>query len=171
RRTAALLTRYWPSPPRWRRRVIAISLKSSSENCPSALSNRSSTSHQSAAARPAAPANRTSSGFSARSSEGDSEPEAQSSASETFDFPDPFGPTTTATPRSRRTSTGSGNDLKPRILIARRCTRGSVCRLKRTPLDRLERFARCGLLGILLRAAGARAQLLAVDHRSACELP
>ena len=51
----------------------------------------------------------------------ESDPEAQSRASETFDFPDPFGPTTTATPRSRRTSTGSGNDLKPRSLIALRC--------------------------------------------------
>ena len=37
-----------------------------------------------------------------------------------FDFPEPLGPTTTATPGSRRTSTGSGNDLKPRILTARR---------------------------------------------------
>ena len=49
-------------------------------------------------------------------------PEAQSSASATFDFPEPFGPTTTATPGSRRTSTGSGNDLKPRMEIARRYT-------------------------------------------------
>ena len=51
-------------------------------------------------------------------------PAAQRSASATFDLPEPFGPTTTATPCSRRTSTGSGNDLKPRSLIARRCTRG-----------------------------------------------
>ena len=44
-----------------------------------------------------------------------------------FDLPEPFGPTTTATPGSSRTSTGSGNDLKPRSLIARRCTRaGSI---------------------------------------------
>jgi hypothetical protein len=50
-------------------------------------------------------------------------PAAQTIASETFDLPEPFGPTTTATPGSRRTSTGSGNDLKPRSLIARRCTR------------------------------------------------
>src|SRR5262245_3961712 len=41
-------------------------------------------------------------------------------ASATFDLPEPLGPTTTATPGSRRTSTGSGNDLKPRILTARR---------------------------------------------------
>ena len=74
-------------------------------------------------ARVAEPAKRTSSGFSARSSLGASEPAAQISASAMFDLPEPFGPTTTATPGSSRTSTGSGNDLKPRSLIARRCTR------------------------------------------------
>src|SRR5512141_3305652 len=113
--------------------MIAISLNSSSVNWPSALSNRSSTSHHSAGGRPAEPAKRTSSGFSARSSDGESDPEAQSRASETFDFPDPLGPTTTATPRSRRTSTGSGNDLKPRSLIARRCTRGGGYGARRMP--------------------------------------
>ena len=76
-----------------------------------------------ALARLAEPAKRTSSGFSARSSCGASEPAAQTIASATFDFPEPFGPTTTATPGSSRISTGSGNDLKPRSLIARRCTR------------------------------------------------
>ena len=50
-------------------------------------------------------------------------PGGPENASDTFDLPEPFGPTTTATPCSRRTSTGSGNDLKPRSLIARRCTR------------------------------------------------
>ena len=49
RRTAALLTRYWPSPPRTSRRVIAISLKStSSPKPPSSLSKTSSTSQWSA---------------------------------------------------------------------------------------------------------------------------
>ena len=72
--------------------------------------------------RPAEPAKSTSSGFSARSSLGARLPEAQSSASAMFDLPDPLGPTTTATPGSRRTSTGSGNDLKPRMVIARRYT-------------------------------------------------
>ena len=62
----------------------------------------------------------TSSGFSALSSDGASEPAAQTIASDTFDLPEPLGPTTTATPGSRRTSTGSGNDLKPRSLIARK---------------------------------------------------
>src|SRR5262245_33459187 len=43
-----------------------------------------------------------------------------------FDLPEPFGPTTTATPGSRRTSTGSGNDLNPRRRSERRCTGRSV---------------------------------------------
>src|SRR5215472_13209853 len=64
----------------------------------------------------------TSSGFSALSSCGLSEPVAHRIESEMFDLPEPFGPTTTATPGSRRISTGSTNDLKPRRVIAFRCT-------------------------------------------------
>ncbi len=75
------------------------------------------------APRPTEPAKRTSSGFSARSSPGLIEPVAQRIESETFDFPEPFGPTTTETPGSRRISTGSTNDLNPRSLMAFRCTR------------------------------------------------
>ena len=52
-----------------------------------------------------------------------SDPAAHTIASATFDFPDPFGPTTTATPGSSLSSSGSTNDLKPRIRIVRRCTR------------------------------------------------
>ena len=43
RRTEARLTRYWPSPPRWRRRMIDSSEKSMGPS-PSALSKSSSTS-------------------------------------------------------------------------------------------------------------------------------
>ena len=124
-RTGARLTRYWPSPPRTSRREIESSAKSSSSpKPPSSLSKTSSTSQWSAADRSAPPANSTSSGLSARSSDGVNDPAAQTIASETFDFPEPFGPTTTATPGSRLTSTGSGNDLKPRSLMLRRCMRG-----------------------------------------------
>ena len=59
-------------------------------------------------------------------------PAAQTTASAMFDFPEPFGPTTTATPGSRRTSTGSGNDLKPRRRIERRFTRCEGCRALRS---------------------------------------
>jgi len=67
---------------------------------PFGLSKRSSTSQKSSAERPPPPANSTSSGFSARSSDGAIDPAAQTIASETLDFPEPFGPTTTATPGS-----------------------------------------------------------------------
>ena len=53
--------------------------------------------------------------------DGVSEPAAQTIASATFDFPEPLGPTTTATPGSSFTSTVSGNDLNPRSLRERRC--------------------------------------------------
>ena len=123
RRTAARFTRYWPSPPRCSRRASETSANGRSGQAPSSLSKISSTSQKSTGLRPSEPAKSTSSGFSARSSCGLSDPVAQRIESEMFDFPEPFGPTTTATPGSRRTSTGSTNDLKPRSLIVFRCTR------------------------------------------------
>src|SRR5262249_24570045 len=101
------------------------------------------------------------------------------SASAMFDFPDPFGPTTTATPGSRRTSTWSGNDLNPRMRTAFRYTRGNANDQRGWPGlvrqflsgQRLERLLRSLLLGFLLRRAGADATLLAVDQRSAGEAP
>src|SRR6185503_19253304 len=100
--------------------------KSSSPKPPLSLSKISSTSQLSAAVRPSAPLKRTSSGFSARSSDGVSEPAAQPIASATFDLPEPLGPTTTATPGSSFSSRASGNDLKPRRRIERRCTGGRL---------------------------------------------
>ena len=58
--------------------------------------------------RVAEPPKRTSSGFSARISDGVSEPAAQTIASATFDLPEPFGPTTTATPGSSSPRPGRG---------------------------------------------------------------
>ena len=60
----------------------------------------------------------------ARSWLGGCEAIAHCSASAMFDLPEPFGPTTTATPRSKRSSIGSRNDLKPRRRRALRCTAG-----------------------------------------------
>ena len=126
RRTCALLTRYWPSPPRCSRRAIETSENSRSPKSPLSLSKTSSTSQLSAGVRPSAPLKRTSSGFSARSSDGASEPAAQTIASATFDLPEPFGPTTTATPGSNFSSSVSGNDLKPRRRRERKCTSGNL---------------------------------------------
>src|SRR5262249_49732184 len=113
-------------------------------------------------------AKRTSSGFSARSSPGLIEPVAQRIESETFDFPEPFGPTTTATPGSRRTSTGSTKDLNPRSLMAFRCTRGQATeRLGRRQGQ--ESFFRRGLLRILLGAPDTGSEHLRVDDRGGRE--
>ena len=128
------------------------------------------------------PAKRTSSGFSARSSVGARLPAAQRIASATFDLPEPFGPTTTATPGSRRTSTGSGNDLKPRSLIDCRCTRrGSYGGGARTGRRSLPASRRARGASSASRAASCSASffvrplptpsLLAVDHRRAGEPP
>ena len=132
RRTGARFTRYWPSAPRTSRRATETSLKSSSVKLPASLSNTSSTSQCSARLRSAPPAKRTSSGFSARISEGVSDPAAHTTASAMFDLPEPFGPTITATPGSRDSSSASGNDLKPRMRMVFRCTGGAFSRCKRT---------------------------------------
>src|SRR5947208_14937760 len=174
RRTAARLTRYWPSPPRCSLRVSETSANGSSAHVPSSLSKTSSTSQKSTGLRPAEPAKRTSSGFSARSSCGLSEPVAQRIESEMFDLPEPFGPTTTATPGSRRTSTGSTNDLNPRSLTAFRYTRRDPsgrhgCRqhesIRAGRHEAHECFPGRVLLGRLLRAAAADAGFLAADDR------
>ena len=108
-----------------------------------------------------------------------------------FDLPEPFGPTMTATPGSSEISTGSGNDLKPRIRSVRRCTEAAFSPLRRTAgrstarrasaaraqtalghdAERLERLACRFLLGGLLRRAAADAELLAGDVGRADEAP
>ncbi len=107
------------------------------------------------------PAKRTSSGFSARSSFGLSEPAAQRIASETFDLPEPFGPTITPTPGSSRISTGSGKDLKPRSLTARRCT-------ARHPTRRGRRYAASSSTA---RASGASSSTCSAPPREDSRMP
>src|SRR5215204_3769183 len=48
-------------------------------------------------------------------------PSAQSTASVTFDLPQPFGPTITLTPGEKTSLVRSGKDLKPLIVIELRC--------------------------------------------------
>src|SRR5438270_8546379 len=176
RRTCAPLTRYCPSPPRCSRRTIETSENSMPGRAWSALSKRSSTSQKSAGERPAAPEKSTSSGFSARSSLGARLPDAQTSASAMFDLPEPFGPTTTATPGSSRTSVLSGNDLKPRSFMDVRCTRAKCdyragWGLRGFRRELRECLLRRRLLGLLLRAPRADAGLLPVDRHGAGERP
>ena len=100
RRTAARLTRYWPSPPRWSRRAIETS--ENGEVGPGAVlvvEDAARPRRSRPALRPAEPAKRTSSGFSARSSCGLSEPVAQRIASEMFDLPGAVRPDDDRDPR------------------------------------------------------------------------
>ena len=104
-------------------------------------------------------------------------PSAQSTASVTFDLPQPFGPTITLTPGENTSLVRSGKDLKPLIVIELRCMRrmrapGSLAGgpdatsglRSAIPTRRpLERLLRRRLLGGLLRAPGALADDLAVD--------
>ena len=78
-------------------------------------------------ARPSAffaevPAKMTSSIFWDRTAVGAWAPSTQANASTTFDFPLPFGPTTTVMPGSRTRLAGSANDLKPLMVSALRNT-------------------------------------------------
>ena len=63
--------------------------------------------------RSAAPWKITSSILPPRSSRADCSPSTQRTASETFDLPQPFGPTMAVTPSSKVSVTVSANDLKP----------------------------------------------------------
>ena len=170
RRTAARLTRYCPSPPRCSRRATETSENGSSGQAPSSLSKRSSTSQNSTGLRVVEPAKRTSSGFSARSSCGLSEPVAQRIESEMFDLPEPFGPITTATPGleadldrvHERLEAAKldrfqvhARELPRRSDAARMPAQPATARVvaPATGSSRVERLAGRVLLGVLLRGA------------------
>ena len=85
---------------------------------PHSLSSTSSTSQTPAGGRPSDPAKSTSWPVGARSWTGEETAIAHWSASAMLDLPDPLGPTTTAMPWSKQSSTLPGNDLKPRIRSA-----------------------------------------------------
>ena len=112
RRHGAPLIAYSDSPLRKSVRVIVISAMST-ESRPEVLSIVRLTSARPRAGRDAVPAKMTSSIFWLRSALGPWAPSTHVTASTTFDFPEPFGPTTTVTPGSNSSHVGSANDLKP----------------------------------------------------------
>ena len=71
-----------------------------------------------------------------RTASGDCSPMAQSTASVTFDFPDPLGPTMTETPGPKSSLVRSGNDLKPLSVIDLRCIQLALTRPPRAPRSR-----------------------------------
>src|ERR1041385_432175 len=80
---------------------------------PSLLSRWSDTSVRLTGRRPADPWKITSSILPPRSNRADCSPSTQRTASETFDFPHPLGPTMLVTPSPKSRATVSANDLKP----------------------------------------------------------
>src|ERR1700678_1248133 len=90
-----------------------------------------------------------------RIASGDCSPIAHSTASVTFDLPEPLGPTTTLTPGPKSRRVRSGKDLKPFRLIDFRRIGRPVSLLVRQSLDG---FARGLLLGVLLALAAPAAQ-------------
>ena len=113
RRTARRFSRYWASASRRSRRITEISGRPLPKR-PSSLSRTSSTSHSPDGWRRAEPPNSTSAATCVRSSLGGWLAIAHCRPSATFDLPEPFGPTMTAMPRSKCSSTGSAKLLKPR---------------------------------------------------------
>src|ERR1041385_576207 len=80
---------------------------------PSVLSRYKATSVTLTGRRFAEPWKMTSSIFPPRSRRADCSPSTQRTASETFDLPQPLGPTMAVTPSSKSSVTVSANDLKP----------------------------------------------------------
>ena len=83
---------------------------------PSALSNTNSTAARETGLRPSVPLKITSCIDSPRNSEAFDSPRTQRTASMTFDFPQPFGPTTPTSCPGREIVVGSTKDLKPASL-------------------------------------------------------
>ena len=80
---------------------------------PSEFSKVTVTSARPRAGRVAVPAKITSSIFSVRNARVAWVPMTHAMASRMFDFPDPFGPTTTLTPVEKSRRVRSANDLNP----------------------------------------------------------
>src|SRR3984957_9936689 len=171
-RQRAPARRYSPAPERSNRRRIEI-WGTPRPRVPSLSSSTSSTSALLPVWRPGAPPKITSCIDCPRTATGDCSPSAHRTASVTFDFPEPFGPTITLTPGPNSSRVRSGNDLKPLIVIDFRYmaggqrvgSRSARAAAIASSLHRLQSRLGGLLLGILLAAADARTDLDPVDHR------
>ena len=121
RRHGAPLIAYSESPLRNSVRVIVTSENSIGSRF-AVLSIVSETSARPSAGRSGVPAKMTSSILPPRSVRGPWAPSTHATASTRFDFPEPFGPTTTMTPGSNSSTVLSANDLNPRRVNAFRNT-------------------------------------------------
>src|SRR6476659_1788963 len=123
-RHGAPLIAYSEAPLRNSVRVIVTSLNSIGSRF-AELSIVSETSARPSAGRAAVPAKMTSSILPPRSVRGPCAPSTHATASTRFDFPEPFGPTTTVTPGANSSDVLSAKDLKPLSVSDFRNTRAA----------------------------------------------
>src|SRR3954453_14887636 len=97
-----------------------------------------------------------------RIASGDCSPSAHRTASVMFDFPDPFGPMTTAMPGPNSSRVRFGNDLKPLSVSERRCMRSVV-------VHRRQCSKSSGLLRRFLAFPRSTADFLSLDLRDRLE--
>src|ERR1700704_1531314 len=143
--------------------MIEISLSGRS-TVPSELSSTIATSAAPRACTPRPPPKITSCIDCPRTASGDCSPIAHSTASVTFDLPEPLGPTTTLTPGPKSRRVRPGKDLKP-FSVTDFSRMSSPPSRSRAAVELVERLAGSLLLGVLLAPAGAAAQLAPVDPR------
>ena len=120
-----LLMKYSPLPSRYTRRVIVTS----SYSVPSSFSQSANvidTSHRLRGLRVSVPLNTTSASFVQRRAVGRCSPSTQRIASETLDFPHPFGPTMAIMPGSNVSLVLSAKLLKPSMSSCFRYTRANL---------------------------------------------
>src|SRR5215472_10198889 len=122
-RHGILFSKYSEFPSRYTRRVTRTSCHSIPSSSAQSL-NVSETSANPTGLRVSAPLNITSAISSPRSDLADCSPSAQRTASSTFDFPQPLGPTIAVTPSWKLKTVLSANDLKPNSSSDCKCILG-----------------------------------------------
>ncbi len=130
-------------PFRNKTRVIVTSVKSIG-SAPSVLSIVTETSALPNGARPLVPANMTSSIFPPRKDFAPCSPITHEIASTTFDFPEPFGPTTQVIPGSKLRFVEEAKDLNPfRLMLFKNMRRTYRLRLLLPPIYRWHFGQKC----------------------------
>src|SRR5215831_2380102 len=123
RRHGVLFSKYSEFPSRYTRRVTRTSCHSIPSSSAQSV-NVSETSANPTGLRASAPLKITSAISSPRSDFADCSPSAHRTASRTFDFPQPFGPTIAVTPSWKLKTVLTANDLKPNSSSDCKCMLG-----------------------------------------------
>src|SRR5207244_10353218 len=127
-RQVVLFRKYSELPSRYTRRVTRTSCQSSASSFAQSV-KVTETSAKPTGLRASVPLKITSAISSPRSDLADCSPKTQRTASSTFDFPQPFGPTIAVMPSWKLKTVLSANDLKPKSSSDCKCILGQNPRL------------------------------------------